>query len=199
LSDASVTSHTFYGFTILPVASSPLVARPVAAELFYEARLGIINTSGYHDLYSKLIDAAETLDYSSSQTLNLEKACEAVNIRHGIVGLTLKDESGTSVTLLQDVGKLQLKGTLTTATLSINTSDGGLILRNNEGTVVGFINASTANGGQMIIRDDLTRGTFPSESSDNLLVVRYDGVPVTTLDKDGKLKMSGGVEEDYDF
>jgi Zn-dependent metalloprotease len=202
LSDTEEDSHVFYGFTILPVSLSadPTLRRKAGAELFHHARLQLTGSDGYHALYDGLMTATENLDYTPAQTLNVEKACEAVNIRYGIPGLIVKDDSGASLAFLQDVGKLQLKQTLATGISNINTSDGGLVMKNDAGTVVAFINASSgANGGQMTIRDDLSQSAFPSESANNLLVVRYDGVPVTTLDNTGKLEMSGPVEEEHSF
>jgi Zn-dependent metalloprotease len=195
----------FNGFTIL--RTDPNVdydlRRKAAAELFYEARLHLSGSVGYHDLYSKLMDAAETLGYSDAQKLNLEKACQAVNIRTSNVGLTLKNTSGDTRGFLQDAGQLLLKKTLTPQAQSpIDTSNGGLIIRDTSGTVVAFINASAGeNGGEMKILGGLTDANddLPPESSDNLLIVRYEGVIVTAIDKYGNLKIWGEVEQNHTF
>ena len=180
--------------------------RLAVAELFYEARLGLTSSAKYRDLYWQLKTAATTLDYSSTETLNLERACQAVNIRnHTPPGLVLKSDGVTTVALLQDSGQLLLKGTLTyDAGTSITTSGGGLILRNDAGTVVAFINASVENGGQMIIGGSLTQNDVPGTTS-TLLVVRYEGVPMATLDSSGNLNIwreadysDDDVTEDWD-
>jgi len=164
--------------------------RLAVAELFYEARLGLTSSAKYRDLYWQLKTAATTLDYSSTQTLNLEKACQSVNIRTSNVGLTLKNTSGDTRGFLADSGQLLLNKTLTAQAQSpIDTANGGLIIRDTSGTVVAFINASTgANGGQMTILGTLTQNDLPSAAS-KLLVVRYEGVPVAALDASGNLSI----------
>jgi len=192
---------TFNGFTILPTGpSSPDTARrEAAADLFYEAREALNAYSGYLALYLALIQSAENLDYTSSQILNLEKACQSVNIRNSSGGLTLKNGSDVKVALLEDSGQLLLKKALTTQAQSpIDTSGGGLIIRDTSGTVVAFINASTGeSGGQMTILGSLTENNLP-ESSGKLFVVRYEGVPVITLDAGGNLNIWRAADPNND-
>jgi Zn-dependent metalloprotease len=184
----------FNGFTILPTGpSSPDTARrEAAAELFYAARSGLVSSAKYYDLYTELLDAADALSYSDAQKLNVKKACQSVNIRnHEDTGLTLKDTNGAKVALLQDSGQLLLKGGLIhyPETQSPITPSGvGLILKNDAGTVVAFINATAENGGEMTILGTLTQNDLPSAAS-KLLVVRYEGVPVAALDASGNLSI----------
>ncbi|MFW9940363.1 MAG: M4 family metallopeptidase [Candidatus Thorarchaeota archaeon] len=75
-----VDGANFNGYTISPFGISK------TADLFYEVQTNLL-TSGadYWDLYNALTQAAINLDWTISERENLENACRAVEIHHGII------------------------------------------------------------------------------------------------------------------
>ena len=129
--------------------------------------------------------------------LNLEKACQAVNIRYQTGdGMYVKNGSGTNIALFEDSSNLFLKDNLTTAVATIDTSNGGLIIKNSAGTVEAFIDTSAGSGGQMKIAGDVI--DVQANQTNNILEVCFEGVLTGAIDKYGNLQLpskSAGVQQ----
>jgi hypothetical protein len=132
---------------------------------------------------------------------NLEKACQSVNIRKDTgKGVVLKDTSSATLAVLEDSGKPDLKKSLSESQSTITPGSYGIVIKVSAGTVVAFLDGdSGSTGGEMKIKGTLTENTDPPDSGDNILVTSFEGVNVTTIDKNGNLKIWGVLSENVTF
>ena len=191
---------TFNGFTITGLGI------PAAINLIYRVQLDIVqNDKCFFKMYQTLIAGASTLGYSQAEILNLEKACQAVNIRNGSgVGFRIYNDGETPamVALFEDTGKLKLKRTITENVLgSIDTSNGGFTVKDTTGNVVAYIDtkSSEVSDGAMWIKGSKSENVVPGESAGYLWVLRYEGVVVAAIDSSGNLKLWGRLYENVIF
>jgi Zn-dependent metalloprotease len=182
---------SFNGYTVAGMGISDTAA------LFYEVQELLTSGADYHDLYSTLMQAAVNLYYLAEDEINLEKACQAVNIRNGTgEGVIIKNTSGDPVAVFEDTGRLALKDSLTTGVSSITPGADAFVVKDGS-TVVAYIDTTSGeNGGKMEIKGSLSENTIPGESADNIFVVRYEeGSAVAVIDKNGNLKLWGDLSE----
>jgi len=173
-----------------------------AADIFYEVQLNIVqHDECYHKMYNALITGGNTLSLTESEMANLEKACQSVNIRKDTgKGVVLKDTSSATLAVLEDSGKPDLKKSLSESQSTITPGSYGIVIKDSAGTVVAFLDGdSGSTGGEMKIKGTLTENTDPPDSGDNILVTSFEGVNVTTIDKNGNLKIWGVLSENVTF
>jgi len=134
----------------------------------------------------------------------VDRACQAVGIGSATGDyyrevLSVRDSSALTLAYFEDSGNLRLKKTLSTGQASIDTSNGGFILKDGA-TVVAYVDTSAGNGGAMKINGSLTTSTTPQTSAGNILEVRDgNGSLVAIVEKDGDMTLKGTKSENYDL
>lgn len=93
--------HTVWGMEI-----------PKTADLFYECQTGMIpKACDYYDLYHVITYAAKTLEMTWEERVNIEEACQAVEIANDPLVHWWKFDDGSGTTAVDSVG--DANGTLT--------------------------------------------------------------------------------------
>lgn len=161
------------------------------AVVFYFALYHLSSAADYHGFYHALIQGAEDAGCTPTMMLNVERACQSVNIRDTPPGgVFCKNTDDSVAAQIDDSGTARTRSAIEVNHPVGTAIPNALVLfRNNQNQIVGGITPGPS--GTLHVSGELRVDTIPDNTANRIVRIRYQGVGVTTLDESGNLEIWG--------